>query len=785
VNSERPCRILIVDDDWGQMNYVRDLLTASALSASHVAWTSSNIEALRLTRDEHFDTVLVDYHLGAGSGLDILREAQRLGLDTPLIMLTGKAGRSVDLQAMEAGASGFLDKRLLTPELLERAIRYAIHEARRRRQLRLRAERFEALVQYASDAILLLDRHGTVLFASESSEAVAGVAGDAIVGRSAFERVHPEDVFRLRAKFAECLAAPGVRRAAEYRAMHPDGTWRFREITAVNRLDDPALAAVVVNVRDVTPRRQDAAERAQLAASVQASEEAYRSIFENSPVGLAHVSLQGRWMRANARLLDMLGYTHEELSQLTFVDVSHPDETQEAIAAAKALVEQRQATFVTEKRYRRKHGDYFWVRIHVSVSRDAEGCARHFVTAVEDISERRTAEADRARLEEQFRQAQKMEAIGRLAGGVAHDFNNLLTAITGYSELALEEPAVGGAIRRDLEEIHRAAQSAAGLTRQLLAFSRRQMLQPQILDITVVVDRMQSMLQRLIGEDIELVTRLAPDLGPVCADPTQVEQIVLNLAVNARDAMSAGGRLTIETANVDIDDIYVASHRGATPGPHVMLAVADTGIGMDADTQARLFEPFFTTKERGRGTGLGLATVYGIVKQSGGSIWVYSEPGRGATFKIFLPVTPDASAAAAPLAPATRSLRGSETILVVEDQPDVRAVAVETLARYGYTVLDAATPDEALALIDRAGARIDLLFTDVVMPQRGGRELAQQVAGQLPGVRVIYTSGYTERSILQQSVLAPGLAFLPKPFTARALLTKVREVLDAPQPPAI
>jgi two-component system, cell cycle sensor histidine kinase and response regulator CckA len=378
-----------------------------------------------------------------------------------------------------------------------------------------------------------------------------------------------------------------------------------------------------------------------------------------------------------------------------------------------------------------------------------------------------------------------MEAIGRLAGGVAHDFNNLLTAIIGYSELALEEPVLTDSARRDLEEIHKAAQSAAGLTRQLLAFSRRQMLQPQTLDVNDVIRRMESLLRRLIGEDVELVTRLSSTLAAVHADPTQIEQIILNLAVNARDAMPSGGRLIVETTNVVVDEDYIGQHRGATLGPHVVLAVTDTGTGMDETTRLRLFEPFFTTKERGRGTGLGLATVYGIVKQSGGSIWVYSEPGHGATFKILLPAVAggvrerdDAFAL-----PASRA--GDETILVVDDQAEVRAIAREALVRQGYAVIDAASPRDAIALAATEPRTIHLLFTDVVMPQMSGRDLARQLTARWPHLRVVYTSGYADAAIVQDSIIAPNLAFVPKPFTARALTTKIREVLDTPTVPEL
>jgi PAS domain S-box-containing protein len=392
---------------------------------------------------------------------------------------------------------------------------------------------------------------------------------------------------------------------------------------------------------------------------------------------------------------------------------------------------------------------------------------------------------DLRKTEEQFRQAQRMEAVGRLAGGIAHDFNNLLTAILGYTELVMSDLGTEHACASDMSEIRSAGQSAVRLTRQLLAFSRRQILQPRVLDLNQVISRMDALLRRVIGEDIALETRLGNALNRVNADPGQIEQVLMNLVVNARDAMPEGGKLMIETANVDLDESYASRHPSTSPGRHVLLAVTDTGIGMSEETVRRLFEPFFTTKEAGKGTGLGLATVYGIVKQSQGSIWVYSEPDHGSTFKIYLPAAAaDADAEAMP-EDVPRPLSGTETILVVEDQLEVRGIIRATLLRNGYTVLEATTGEEALAVSRGHTSPIHLLFTDVVMPGLSGRRLAQTLAGERPGLRVIYTSGYTDDAIVRHGVLEPGLAFLQKPYTSNALLRKVREVLEAPQPPAV
>jgi PAS domain S-box-containing protein len=390
-----------------------------------------------------------------------------------------------------------------------------------------------------------------------------------------------------------------------------------------------------------------------------------------------------------------------------------------------------------------------------------------------DVTEQRN-------LEEQFRQAQKMEAVGQLAGGIAHDFNNLLTAILGNTQLLLRDLPPGDAMRGDVEEIRKASERAASLTRQLLAYSRRQMLQPEVLDLNVVVAEMEKMLRRLIGEHIALVTVLSPDLGAVRADPNQIEQVLVNLAVNAQDAMAnvGGGKLTIETANVDLDDAFAQAHLGSVPGPYAMIVVSDTGCGMDATVRAHLFEPFFTTKEVGKGTGLGLATVYGIVKQSDGYISVHSEPGRGSNFKIYLPRIA-APAGPAPAPAKSGPGRGTETILVVEDEPAVLALSRRALEAQGYVVLAASDPSAAMRLVELHGGTIHLLLTDVVMPGLSGRVLADRLAARRPGIRVLYMSGYPGDAVVQHGELPPGSAFLQKPFSPDALARKVRDVLDA------
>jgi nitrogen-specific signal transduction histidine kinase/ActR/RegA family two-component response regulator len=390
---------------------------------------------------------------------------------------------------------------------------------------------------------------------------------------------------------------------------------------------------------------------------------------------------------------------------------------------------------------------------------------------------------ERKHLADQLRQSQKMQAVGELAGGVAHDFNNLLMVMKGHAEMLLDRLGENTAELQNAKQIHEAAERAAGLTRQLLAFSRKQVLQPRVLDMNEAVGGMIQMVSRIIGESIELAFLPGSKLGCVKADPSQIEQVVLNLVVNARDAMPKGGRLTIETTNIDLDRSYATSHAVVEPGPYVMLTVTDNGCGMDTETQARIFEPFFTTKGPGRGTGLGLATVYGVVKQSGGYIWVYSEVGHGTTFKVYLPrVAATADKLVAEKQPAAPS-PGTETILFVEDEENVRELVSEYLQARGYTVIEAGDGIAALELAEKHSGSIQLLITDVVMPKLSGRELATRISAQRKDLKVLYISGYTDDSVFRHGVLEGGMSFLQKPFNLKALAEKVRAILDGVRSP--
>ncbi len=469
------------------------------------------------------------------------------------------------------------------------------------------------------------------------------------------------------------------------------------------------------------------------------------------------------FLEANASARDLYGYTAEEFLRMKLSDLQLQEEVERFVAEWKTA---RPGPAVW--RHRTKSGRV--IDVEMTVREMRYGGRPAALAVLVDVTGRR-------QLEEQLRQAQKMEAVGMLAGGVAHDFNNLLTIITGYSQLILNNIGPGDPNRHSVEQIMKAGERAGALTKQLLAFSRRQVLQPRVLELNKLVTSLSTMLQRLIGEDVELRLVLKPDVGRVSADPGQMEQVLMNLTVNARDAMPKGGILTIETANAQIGDQYVGRHIALKPGPYVVLAVSDNGTGMDAATRARLFEPFFTTKGAGRGTGLGLSTVFGIVKQSGGSVDVYSELGGGTCVKVYLPRI-DQPVVAETAHRRRVPVRGSETVLLAEDDEMVRTLVRETLVREGYRVLAAGDPVEALRLADSHRGPIQLLITDVVMPKVNGRELANQLLDKRRELKVLYMSGYTDNAVLNSGILQKEVAFLQKPFTPAALAEKVREVLE-------
>ncbi len=535
-------------------------------------------------------------------------------------------------------------------------------------------------------------------------------------------------------------------------------------VAAFLLLQSAAISILLFNIR----------QRHKAEARLRASEDNLEKAQSIAHIGSWDHNLLNGELRWSAESYRIFGYhTERPVVSLAFFLARVHKEDRDAVLRASSEARRLGKPYGVEHRILLPDGKVRLVQQQAEVITDHDGRAIRMVGTQQDITDVRS-------LEEQLRHSQKLEAVGQLAGGIAHDFNNLLTAINGYCDLILEDLPDQDPMHSDVLEIRRAGERAATLTRQLLAFSRKQVLELRVINLNTVVAGMDNMLRRLLGEDIELYMHFQPNLGLVRADPGQLEQVILNLAVNARDAMPEGGKLTIESSNVVLDEDYASTHESVVPGFYTLLAVSDTGCGMDSETLAHVFEPFFTTKNPGRGTGLGLSMVYGIVKQSGGSIWVYSEPNQGSTFKIYLPALQEAQATEASEEFPKERAKGSETVLVVEDESAVRSFTSMVLKRSGYQVIEASNGEEALSLSRGHDGEIQLLVTDMVMPGMGGRQVAEALETQRPAMRVLYVSGYTENAIAKRGSLGADLPFLQKPFTMEALLRKVRQVLDAP-----
>jgi PAS domain S-box-containing protein len=616
------------------------------------------------------------------------------------------------------------------------------------------------LLDAIGHAVIATDLQGRIIYWNGAAERMFGWAADETLGRDVLEVTPTEGRMAQAEEIMACLRQ-GHSWSGEFVVRRRDGTPMRALVTDTPVYDDAGVLQAIVGVTIDLGAHE----------TIESGLRQQAHIIDTISDAVIVMDVDGNVTDWNPAATRIFGYAKAEMLGRPLRLLNAPEigaeldrQVQEAFG--------RDGRWAGEIPFVRKDGGSGVADVIVAVQHDGQGRPSSIISVSRDVTERR-------RLEAQLQQSQKMEAVGRLAGGIAHDFNNMLTAVKAYTEFLLEDLDHADVRRTDVQEIAKAADRAASLTRQLLAFSRKQVLQPQALDLNDVVEAIEKMLRRLIGEDVHIRTRLEPDLQLVEADPSQIEQVIMNLVVNARDAMPGGGTLTIETRNVVLDRVDAAW--GIQPGPYTVLAITDTGIGMDADVRAQIFEPFFTTKPVGQGTGLGLSTVYGIVKQSGGHISVYSEAGQGSTFKVYLPhVT--SSGSAPMLGPAmSRFPRGTETIVLVDDDEGVRAVSRRILQRAGYAVLSAPDGVEALRLIGEADGQVHLLVTDVVMPGLGGRDLVTHVRDTYPDLRVLFVSGYTEEGVRRRGVLDVESAFLEKPFTAERLAQKVREVLDTPR----
>jgi two-component system, cell cycle sensor histidine kinase and response regulator CckA len=770
--SADPLRILILEDvpmDAELVEY--------ELERAKVPFVSCRVDSRERFLEELDafapDIILSDYTLPRFDGMTALSLARERAPSIPFLIVTGSVNEETAVGCMKAGATDYLLKSNLAR--IGPAIEAAL-ERERARADKLQAQsalaaserRFRSLVQNSSDLVTIVAPDGAILYASDSAERIVGYSPSALVGTSLLEYLDQNDVEPVRGLLQNGNGKPSTTVAGptEFQLRRADGSPVWLEAVGTNLLADSTIRGIVLTARDVSERKR--ADRA-----LRESEERYRDLFDNASDLVCMAAPDGTLLYVNQAWQDGTGYSEEEIGRIRLPDIVHPDsrvrysEALERVLAGERL-EHVELTFVP------KSNPPITVEGNLSCTfKDGQPSVVRGI--YRDITERK-------RVEEHLRRAERMQAAGKLAGGVAHEVNNMMTGVIGFSEFLLRSLEPDDPRRADVEEVIRAGTRAADVTRQLLAFTRQQFLQPQVVDINAVVTEMEKMLRHSLGEDKRLDFKLSPEAGQVRADRGQLEQVLINLVLNARDALDSHGRVTIETACATWDPAYAERHGGVDIplGRYVMLAVSDTGCGMDRGVQERIFEPFFTTKPIGQGTGLGLSTVYGIVKQSGGFVWVYSEPAQGSVFKVYLP---EARAARPvqdpPVDPsATAPQRGSETILVIEDEELVRSLAIRGLRDRGYTVIEASNGVEALRYIREHPRTLDLVICDVVMPEMGGRELGQHLARFDPELQVLYMSGYTGDDVFQRGLLDPGAPFQQKPFTPGTLASKVRSMLD-------
>ncbi|MCC6928361.1 MAG: PAS domain S-box protein [Gemmatimonadaceae bacterium] len=644
----------------------------------------------------------------------------------------------------EAGVAVFVEERTAQVEA--------------QRALRESEARFRAIAASSPIGIILSDVDSRLVYANAATERMAGVSSEALQGFGWSNVVHPEDLPRLQQLITESIRTQAGGYSISLRLQRPEGDVLWVDVLARDFVQDGVRTGRLTLVIDHTETRR-------MEAALLESEERFRELAENVDAVFYLARPDGSVEYVSPGFASIWGLSPEALyaNPRLWLESMHADDRERV----RQLVQRDRVRFRAEYRIVRPDGEVRWISDRSFPVLDAAGEVRRVAGVATDDTLRHSLEA-------QLLQAQRLESIGRLAGGVAHDFNNLLTVILSHAAFARQDVSQAG---EDLSAIEQAGVRASELTAQLLAFARRQVIEPRIVDLNALTGQVDRMLRRLIGAHVQLQTVCADALWPVRVDPAQMEQVLVNLAVNARDAMPDGGTLIIETANVVLDEGYAAAHAGVTPGEYVMLAVSDSGKGIEAHVLPMVFEPFYTTKPSGSGTGLGLATCYGIVKQAGGHIWAYSEPGNGASFKIYLPRGTGTPSELAPAEAATPQ-RGYETVLLVEDDEDVRAIAVRTLREQGFTVLEAYDGEDALQVAGAHAGEIHILVTDVVMPRLGGKELAAKLSAERPSMKVLFASGYTRNAIVHQGVLEDGIHFLQKPYVPATLTRRVRDVLD-------
>jgi PAS domain S-box-containing protein len=715
------------------------------------------------------DLILSDYTLPRFDGMTALSLARERVPNIPFLIVTGSVNEETAVGCMKAGATDYLLKSNLArigPAIEAALERERAHAEKVQAESALAASerRFRSLVQNSSDLVTIVAPDGTILYASDSAERIVGYSPPALVGTSLLEYLDQEDVGQVRGLLQNGNGRPSVAGPVEFTLRRADGSPVWLEAVGTNLLTDATIRGIVLNARDVSERKR--ADR-----ELRESEERYRDLFDNASDLVCMAAPDGSLLYVNQAWQHGTGYVEDEIGDMKLLDLVHPDSREHYIAVLDRVLLGERLDHV-ELIFVPKAGTPITVEGNLSCTfKDGQPSVVRGI--YRDITERK-------RVEEHLRRAERMQAAGKLAGGVAHEVNNMMTGVIGFSEFLLRSLDPEDPRRADVEEVIKAGTRAADVTRQLLAFTRQQFLRPQVVQVNAAILEMEKMLRRSLGEDKLLELKLAPDAGPLRADRGQLEQVLINLVLNARDAMGGHGRVTIETANSLWDTSYAQRHEGVDIplGRYVMLAVSDTGCGMERDVLARIFEPFFTTKPVGQGTGLGLSTVYGIVKQSGGFVWVYSEPGEGSVFKVYLPEASAPEEPDSPGASVAAPAGGSETILVIEDEDVVRNLACRGLRDHGYTVVEARNGAEGLRHVREHPGMVDLAISDVVMPEMGGRELAQSLALSDPGLPILFMSGYTGEDVVQRGLLDPGAPFQQKPFTPITLATKVRAMLD-------